>query len=217
MKTDLRSIPNIRALLTQHFFSGLLVVIPLGVVAWMLVAMLGALWGLQELLPDAWKPQSLFQDPAVASLFNFLFTLGMGFLAALGISFLGWVSKQYLGLKILELIGFVIQRIPVVRTVYSALDQLLKTVAAGGGKQFNRVVYVEFPRAGCWTLAFVTGSARLPGQSTPHLNVFVPATPNPTSGFYLIVAEKDVREANMSVEEAFKAILSLGIASGSSS
>jgi uncharacterized membrane protein len=137
----------------------------------------------------------------------------MGFLAALGISFLGWVSKQYLGQKILELIAFLIQRIPVVRTVYSALDQLLKTVAAGGGKQFSRVVYVEFPRAGCWTLAFVTGRAKVPGSNSPHLNVFVPATPNPTSGFYLIVAEQDVREAGMSVEEAFKAILSLGIAS----
>ncbi len=99
-----------------------------------------------------------------------------------------------------------------VRSVYSALDQLLRTLAAGGGKQFNRVVYVEYPRKGIWALAFVTGPAREKHIPEGHLNIYIPTTPNPTSGFHLIVSEADVRESGMTVEHAFKTILSLGIA-----
>ncbi len=213
--TALKTIPTIRALLRGHFFSGLLVVIPLAVIAWMVVAMLRVLWGLQEVLPLEWRPEQLFEDPNVARVFNLVFTIGMAFLVALGISFLGWASKLYLGQKTLEILAEVIQRIPVIRTVYSALDQLLRTIAAGGGQQFSRVVYVEYPRKDSWTIAFVTGTTRMPGQSEVFLNLYVPTTPNPTSGFYLIVAEREAREAKMSVEEAFKRILSLGIAQGS--
>jgi uncharacterized membrane protein len=178
------------------------------------VGMLRVLWGFQEFLPEEWRPERLVQDPGLAVLFNAVFTVGVAFLVALGISFLGWVSKLYLGQKFLEGLAEVIQRIPVIRTVYSALDQLLRTIAAGGGQQFNRVVYVEYPRRDSWTIAFVTGTTRMPGQTETYLNLYVPTTPNPTSGFYLIIAERDVREAKMSVEEAFKRILSLGIAQG---
>ena len=86
-------------------------------------------------------------------------------------------------------------------------------MAAGDKKQFSRVVYVEYPRKGSWALAFVTGSARNPtGISGDFLNVYVPTTPNPTSGFHLVVSESEVRDSHLSVEEAFSTILSLGIA-----
>jgi uncharacterized membrane protein len=215
MKLDeFKSVPNIGALLRGNFFSGLLVVIPLAVIVWMIVGMLRVLWGLPGFLPLEWQPERLFEDSTTAELFNFVFTLGMAFFIALVVSFLGWASKLYFGQKVLEVVADVIQRIPVIRTVYSALDQLLRTIAAGGGQQFNRVVYVEYPREGSWTIAFVTGATRVPGEAEVFLNLYVPTTPNPTSGFYLIIAEKDVREAKMSVEEAFKRILSLGIAQG---
>ncbi len=135
---------------------------------------------------------------------------------ALGISALGWASKQFIGRKILDLLADLIQRIPVLRGVYSSLDQLLKTLVSGNGQQFSRVVYVEYPRKGVWVIAFVTGPAKGPAIPPAHLNIYVPTTPNPTSGFHLIVPETDVRETQMKVEEAFKTLLSLGIAQSES-
>lgn len=208
----LNPIPNFGRLLQRHFFAGLLVLIPLAVIFWILGAALGSLWQLQSFLPEAWNPSQLDLDPRFVTLIQVAITVGLALFLALGVSFLGWVSKQYLGRKTLEILADLIQRIPVVRSIYSALDQLLKTMAAGGSQQFNRVVYVEYPRKGCWALAFVTGPARGPAAPVAHLNVYVPTTPNPTSGFHLIVPENEVRESLMSVEDAFKTILSLGIA-----
>lgn len=208
--------PNLVSLLRGHFFTGLLVVIPLGVIAWILGAVVGMLWRMNAFLPLSWRPESFVLDPTLAFFINLGITIGLALLLALGISVLGWMSKQYLGQKILDFIGDIIQRIPVVRSIYSALDQLLKTFATGSGQQFNRVVYVEYPRKGLWTIAFVTGPAKGPGVPPDHLNIYVPTTPNPTSGFHLLVAETEVRESHMKVEEAFKAILSLGIAQPSS-
>jgi len=208
----IKPIPKIGALLRSHFFAGLLVLIPLGVIGWIIGLALGAIWRLQEILPSEWQPESIFKDPSLAFFFNFAFTVAGALILALAISVLGWSSKQFLGQKTLELIADVIQRIPVVRSVYSALDQLLRTMTAGGGQQFNRVVYIEYPRKGIYALAFVTGPARGPNLPSGYLNVYVPTTPNPTSGFHLIIPEADVRESHMKVEEAFKTILSLGIA-----
>jgi uncharacterized membrane protein len=198
--------------LKNHFFAGLLVLIPLGVIAWIAASILSLLWRVQEILPMEWRPESFLNDQALATFFNVLIILGLTVLFAIGISFLGWASKQYLGKKVLQIIAYLIQRIPVIRSVYSALDQLLRTLAAGGGQQFSRVVYVEFPRKGVWALAFVTGPAHGPAVPEKHLNVYVPTTPNPTSGFHLIVSEAEVRESHLKVEEAFKTLLSLGIA-----
>lgn len=211
-KFKLEHIPDLKALLRKNFFSGLLVVLPFLVIAWILAAALRALWGLHHWLPEDWRPESYLRDPQAALLVNAAFTLGAALVLALGISLVGWVSKQFLGRKLLSWLAELIEHIPVVRSIYSALDQLLKTMAQDGGQQFSRVVYVEYPRKGSWALAFVTGPARGPNAPQEHLNVYVPTTPNPTSGFHLIVPEAEVRESQMSVEEAFKTILSLGIA-----
>lgn len=206
--TEPKRIPNLAGLLKKHFFSGLLVVIPIGVIASILLWALGSLWRLHELLPESLQPENGFL------LLNIAFTLGAALVVAIGISALGWASKQYLGRKALLMLADAIQHIPLIRSVYGALDQLLRALASGGGQQFHRVVYVEYPRKGAWTIAFVTGAASLPKNvsSEKHLNVYVPTTPNPTSGFYLIIPEGDVRESSLSVEEAFKTLLSLGIA-----
>jgi len=205
-------IPNLGALLRGHFLAGLLVVLPLGVIAWIVGATLGALWQLRELIPAEWRPENLFQNPTLAQFFNLALTIAVTLTLALAVSLVGWTSKQYLGRKLLALIGEIIQHIPVVRSIYSALDQLMRTVASGSGQQFSRVVYIEYPRKGCWALAFVTSPARGPAAPDKHLNVYIPTTPNPTSGFHLIVPEAEVRESQMKVEEAFRTILSLGIA-----
>lgn len=189
-----------------------MIVIPFGVISWIILGVVRTLWQLHTIVPDQWKPENVLPNPGLAHLINLLFTVGAAFTLAICISFVGWSSKQFIGRKILEWIGDVIQHIPLIRSIYSALDQLLRTLASGGGKQFNRVVYVEYPRKGVWTIAFVTGPAKGAGIPEGHLNIYVPTTPNPTSGFHLIVPEADVKEAQMKVEEAFKTILSLGIA-----
>lgn len=199
-------------LLKRNFIAGLFIFIPIGVIAWLLAWVLDTLWQLQVLIPLAWRPENIFTDETVVWLVRLVFILFAALILALALSFLGWASKQYFGRKILQWIGDFIQRIPVIRSVYNALDQLLKTLASGNGKQFSRVVYVEYPRKGVWTLAFVTGPAKIQGISEKHLNIYVPTTPNPTSGFHLIVPEAEVRESHLKVEEAFRTILSLGIA-----
>lgn len=208
----IRPLPHPVRLLKSYFLAGMLVLIPFGVIGWILFTLFEAIWRLHGLLPRDWMPPDVAQDQAFFMLTNVAFTLGVLMAAAFAISTLGWASKHFFGRKIIEFFGDIINHIPVIRSVYSALDQLLKTIAADGGQQFSRVVYIEYPRRGMWTLAFVTGPARAFSASERHLNVYVPTTPNPTSGFFLIVPESEVRESHMTVEEAFKNILSLGIA-----
>jgi uncharacterized membrane protein len=213
MRRYLDSPEGFISLLRKHFLTGLFVLIPFAAVAWILSKIFSALWTLHLLIPDEWKPIYRF-DPFTAQLLNLAITLGLTLSFAFIVSMLGWFSKNILGARILEFFSGLVQRIPIVRAIYSSLNQLLKTMASGDKKQFSRVVYLEYPRRDAWVLAFVTGSARSPidGSSESYLNVYVPTTPNPTSGFHLIVPESDVRDSKLSVEEAFKTILSLGIA-----
>jgi uncharacterized membrane protein len=183
------------------------------VIGWIIGSVFGLLWKLPYLLPPNLQPENMFFDhETIIQVFNFVVAVVGTLTLAFLVSFVGWVSKQYIGKKFLELIAEVISHIPVIRSVYSALDQLLKTLASGDGGQFSRVVYIEYPRKGIWALAFVTGPARGPNVPEKHLNVYIPTTPNPTSGFHLLVPENEVRESNLSVEQAFKTILSLGLA-----
>lgn len=209
--------PKPGSLLKKNFFAGLLVLAPLLVITWIIMNIAEILWRMNDFLPESWQPEHFLHDPTLIALTQFAFIIGAALLVAFGISFLGWISKRYLGQKLLQVISYLIRRIPVIRSIYSGLEQFMRTLASGGGKQFNRVVYVEYPRRDCWALAFVTSTAREPGlPSLPsggeYLNVYIPTTPNPTSGFHLIVAANDVRECPMTVEEAFRTILSLGIA-----
>ena len=204
-------LPSIRTLLKGHFFAGLLVVMPFAVITWILMGVLGALWSLHQVFPEELRPAS---GTTLGLLFNLGFTVALSLVLALSISIVGWTSKQFLGKRILEFLAEIISHIPVIRSIYGALDQLLQTMSSGGGQQFSRVVYVEYPRKGVWALAFVTAPARVPAVSVTEkfVNLYVPTTPNPTSGFHLIVPEAEVRESGMSVEDAFRTILSLGIA-----
>ncbi|MGE0616395.1 MAG: DUF502 domain-containing protein [Bacteriovoracia bacterium] len=205
--------PNLKELLQKNFFTGLLVLAPIVVIFWIARAFLGLLWDLFGALPLFGLISVDGETAIIIKAAAFLGTLAI--LAVLT-SVLGWFSKQYLGQQMLEIIRVLVQKIPILGTIYSSLDQLLKTLApGGGGQQFSRVVYIEYPRKDCWAVAFVTGAAKgrnLPPAPAGMLNCFVPTVPNPTSGFHLIVPEADVRESKLTVEEAFKTILSLGIA-----
>jgi uncharacterized membrane protein len=217
MRRYFRSPKDFASLFRRHFLTGVFVLIPFLAAAWILGKIFAALWTLHLLIPEEWKPIYHF-EPFVAQLMNFAITIGLTIAFAFGVSSLGWFSKKIIGARVLAFLSHLVQRIPVVRAVFSSLNQLLKTMASGDKQQFSRVVYLEYPRKGTWALAFVTGSARSPlgeKSSEKFMNVYVPTTPNPTSGFHLIVGESEVRDSHLSVEEAFKTILSLGIASGS--
>lgn len=213
MRRYFKSPQDFASLFRRHFLTGVFVLIPFAAVAWILGNIFAALWTLHLLIPEEWKPVYHF-DPFTAQLINFGITIGLTVLFAFLVSALGWFSKNILGARILRFFSSIVQRIPVVRAIYSSLNQLLKTMASGDKQQFSRVVYIEYPRRGAWVLAFVTGAARSPvaNSTEKFLNLYVPTTPNPTSGFHLIVAESEVRDSNLTVEEAFKTILSLGIA-----
>jgi uncharacterized membrane protein len=157
------------------------------------------------LLPTAYQPETLFG-------FNIP---GLGVLLALLVVFLtGIVVANFFGRQLVRLWEQMLARIPLVRSIYSAVKQIVETLFSGQGKSFRKVVMVEWPRRDMWTLAFVTGDAfadfeKSLGKSLVHL--YVPTTPNPTSGFFVMVPREDVRELEISVDEGLKMILTTGV------
>ena len=126
----------------------------------------------------------------------------------------GFLTTSYLGGKFFRFAEALVERIPLVRGIYQAIKQIVQTMVSKEGQSFKRVVLVEFPRPGLYTVAFVTGvaSGELKDKTGGHcINLFVPTTPNPTSGYYVMVPEDDVTDLEMSVEEAFKLIISGGM------
>ena len=195
----------------DHFLSGLLVLAPIFIVSFVFQWIYGGVMSWMEEGPF----QILFPDPAghVAGAFRLLLALGVLLTGVILISMVGFFSRLYFGKKVLEWLKEWIERIPFFGAIYSSLNQLFSAVSPGEGKEkFNRVVFVEYPRKGVWAVAFVTGHATLKGMPPGFLSVFIPTVPNPTSGFHLMVSESEVVESGLSVESAFKLILSLGVA-----
>jgi uncharacterized membrane protein len=188
----------------KHFLGGILTLVPLLVVAFLFNFGIGWLENLYHWIPEGVKPSGAAP--------RFIFFLGYSATVLIGIAVLGWASKNYLGQRMLKLFGRLIAKIPIVGTVYGSLTQLIDTLTKGGGKQFRRVVFIRYPHADSLAVAFVTGPSNLKGIPKGYLNVFIPAVPNPTSGFHLLIAEENVIESDLTVEQAFQLILSLGLA-----
>lgn len=188
----------------KYLITGLLVWIPLVITVWVLKAIISTLDQSLLLLPQAWQPNNLIG-----------FKLwGLGTLITLLVVILtGMIASNFLGLRIVKLWESLLNRIPVVRQIYSSVKQVSDTLLGPGGQAFRKALLVQYPHAGSWTIAFLTGSpneelaSHLPGDS---LSVYVPTTPNPTSGFFLMMSKSDVVELDMSVDEALKYIISMG-------
>ncbi len=191
----------------SNLITGVLVLAPIGAVLFIVVWIWNLLMSVSQLIPYGLRPRVFFglRDPLAVGFIDFMITLGVLFLILLLVWGVGLISRYYLGKRILESISHFVARVPVLSTVYSTLEQLLKTFTAGGSKNFRRVVQVEYPRKGLYTLAFVTG------ERDKFLKIYVPTTPNPTSGFYLTVAADEVKDVGISVEDALKEIISMGI------
>lgn len=157
------------------------------------------------LLPPAYRPEAFlpFRIP------------GLGIILVLVVLLItGLLVRNLLGRKLVDIWDAILYRIPYVSNFYKAVKQLVETILHGPAREFKRVVLIEYPRRGLYTLAFVTGVAVGEIQRKTErrvLNVFVATTPNPTSGFYLMVPEDEVIPLEMSVEDAFKVLVSGGI------
>jgi uncharacterized membrane protein len=205
-----RSLKAFLKIIRDHFLSGLLVLAPIFIVAFVFQWIFGGIMAWMEEGPF----RIFFDDPAseIAGAFRVALMLGVLLSGVLLISGVGLFSRLYFGRRLFQWLKEGIEKIPFFGAIYSSLNQLFAAVSPEGGKQFNRVVYVEYPRKDVWAVAFVTGHATLKGIPAGYISVFIPTVPNPTSGFHLMVRESDVIDSGLRVEDAFKLILSLGVA-----
>ena len=185
----------------KYFITGLLIWIPLAITIWVFYLIVTTM--------DAFLPAQfqlvLFgrQIPGLGIVLTLLIVFGTGVLAS-----------NILGQRLVLFWEMVLGRIPVVKTIYSSVKQVSDTLFSPGGQAFRKALLVQYPREGTWTIAFLTGA---PGGDVAnhlrgdYLSVYVPTTPNPTSGFFLMLRRTDVVELDMSVDEALKYVISMGV------
>jgi uncharacterized membrane protein len=192
--------------LRRYFVAGLLVWIPLGITLWVLKLLVDAMDQSLLLLPASYQSEALFgfHVPGLGIILTVTIVLATGALAA-----------NFFGRQLLLLGHKLLQRIPIVRSIYGGVKQISDTLFSPEGKAFRRAVLVRYPHQGTWTVALVTGSpenevADILGRE--QISVFVPTTPNITAGFFLILPRSEAIELDMSVDEALKYIISMGVA-----
>ncbi|MDO8777526.1 MAG: DUF502 domain-containing protein [Burkholderiaceae bacterium] len=197
----------------KYILTGLLVWLPLTITIWVLMHVLGVLDGVfaglviaaQTVLPESLRPglESLRSIPGLSAIVMVLVLL-----------FTGLAVTNFAGQWIVDQSNRLFSNIPIVKSIYTSVKQVSDTLFSSSGQAFRHAVLVQYPRAGSWTIGFVTGSPS--GEvaqhlSADHITLYVPTTPNPTSGFMLIVPRSDVVELKMSVDEALKYIISMGV------
>ncbi|MBD2114893.1 MULTISPECIES: DUF502 domain-containing protein [Cyanophyceae] len=194
--------------LKNDLIAGLVVVIPLATTIWLAITISAWVVRLLTRFPKQLTPFDGL-NPFLVDLINLLIGLSVPLLAIL---IIGLMARNIAGRWLLDVGEKVVQSIPLAGSVYKTLQQLLQTVFQDSSTRFRRAVLVEYPRRGIWAVAFVTGAMTATASATPKmLSIFVPTTPNPTSGWYAIVPESDVVNLSISIEDAFKLILSGGI------
>lgn len=207
---------NLKQDLKNDLIAGLLVVIPLATTIWLSITVASAVIEFLTRIPKQLNPFDGLH-PILVNLLNVLVGLAV---PLLGILFIGLMARNIAGQWLLNLSEQILQGIPFAGSVYKTLKQLLETLLRDSNDKFRRVVLIEYPRRGVWSLAFVTGAADSSIQShlpEDTIGVFVPTTPNPTSGWYAIVPRHEAIDLSISVEEAFKIIVSGGIVNASTS
>lgn len=189
----------------KYFITGLLILVPLAITLWVLNLIIGTMDQSLLLLPEKWRPEALvgFHIP------------GLGSILTLLIIFLtGLATRNFIGRQVVILWEGLLTRIPVVKSIYSSVKQVSDTLFSSSGNAFRKAVLVQYPHQGSWTIAFLTG---IPGGEVKHhlqddyVSLYVPTTPNPTSGFFLMMPRANTIELDMSVDEALKYIVSMGV------
>ena len=189
----------------KYLITGLLVLVPLVITIWVLKSLIGIMDQSLLLLPEEWHPHTLFgrEIPGFGVIVTFVVVITTGVIAT-----------NFFGMQLILLWEKLLNRLPVVKSIYSSVKQVSDTLFSDSGNAFRKAVLVQFPREGAWTIAFVTGTPG--GDVANHLHgdyvsVFVPTTPNPTGGYFLMMPKADVIELEMSVDEALKYIISMGV------
>ncbi len=196
--------------LKNDLVAGLLVIIPLATTIWLTFSL--ATWSI-DLLTSIPKQLNPFVGlhPILGNLINFAVGLTV---PLVGLLLVGLMVRNIFGQWLLKMGEMILQAIPLAGSIYKTLKQILETILRDSNDKFRRVVLIEYPRSGIWRLGFVTGA--IGGEietevQQPMLSIFLPTSPNPATGWYAIVPEKDVINLSMSVEDAFKLIISAGI------
>jgi uncharacterized membrane protein len=191
----------------KYFVTGLLILVPLAITLWVLNLIIGTMDQSLLLLPERWRPASLigFHIPGLGTILTLLFIFVIGLL-----------TRNFIGKQVVYGWELLLTRIPIVSTIYSSVKQVSDTLFSSSGNAFRKAMLVQYPREGSWTIAFLTGT---PGGDVKnhlvgdYISVYVPTTPNPTSGFFLMMPRADAIELDMSVDEALKYIVSMGVVS----
>lgn len=191
----------------KWLLAGLLVIVPIAITMWVLQWIVSTLDQTLLILPSSWHPDHLLQ----------MHIPGFGVILALTILLtVGAIASNFFGRKLVSWWDALLNRIPVVRSIYSSVKQVSDTLFSDSGNAFRKAVLVQWPRENVWTIAFVTGT---PGGDVvnhltgDYLSVYVPTTPNPTGGYFVMLKRADCIELAMSVDEALKYIVSMGVVS----
>ena len=189
----------------KYFITGLLIWIPLVITIWVLKLVVDTLDQSLRLLPERWRTEG----------FLGVHIPGLGVILTLVIVFVtGVFATNFFGAQLVRVWHGILHRIPVVNSIYSSVKQISDTLFSSSGQAFRKALLVQWPREGMWTIAFLTGTPG--GDVVNHLqgdyvSVYVPTTPNPTGGYFVMVARKDVIELDMTVDAALKYIISMGV------
>ncbi len=200
--------PGLLASLRASFLTGIVVIAPVGLTIWFVWTVFGWFDGVVlPLVPETIQPEKYIgiNLRGVGVIFFLIFTI-----------IVGWIAKGLIGRSMIRFAESIVERMPVVRSIYSGIKQISETVFAQSERSFEKACLIEYPRRGIWAIGFVSTAAK--GEVTNRIKttgklmgVFVPTTPNPTSGFLLFFPEEDIIELDMSVEDAAKVVISAGL------
>jgi uncharacterized membrane protein len=189
----------------KYLVTGLLIWVPLVITLWVLELIISTMDRSLQLLPAQWHPHTLLG-------FNLP---GLGLLLTVAVVLLtGMLTRNIIGQRMVVFWESLLGRIPIVRSIYSSVKQVSDTILSPNGQAFRKALLVEYPRKGIWTIGFQTG---VPSDEVRRhvadelVSIYVPTTPNPTSGFFLMVPRSDVVELGMSVDQALKYVVSMGV------
>ncbi|WP_299627437.1 DUF502 domain-containing protein [uncultured Tateyamaria sp.] len=210
--------PSLFSRLRASFLTGLVVIAPVGLTVWLIWSVVGWIDGfVLPLVPVQYQPDKLIQtylglDPSVQ-----INVRGIGVVIFLLFTiFIGWVAKGYIGRSLIRWAESLVERTPVVRSIYSGIKQISETIFAQSERSFEKACLIEYPRKGIWAIGFISTTAKgevsdRAGNTGSLYSIFVPTTPNPTSGFLLFFPAEDVIELDMTVEDAAKLVISAGL------
>ncbi len=190
-------------MLKKTFFTGLVILVPLGITVWVLNLVVTTLDQTLLLLPPSIRTQAPFNIPGMGVILTIAIILAVGVLA-----------RNFIGRRLFLWWEALLGRIPVVSAIYSSVKQVSDTLLSPSGQAFRKPVLIEFPRAGSWTIGFVVGT---PGHALQepldgeHASVYVPTAPNPTSGYVLILPVGQIVDLDITVDEALKFVVSMGV------